>query len=452
MKHRLYLTLIILPLLLASSCVPVVDDVFDSPAAERMAAKLQELRTLLASAENGWLADYYPDKKAALGGYAMQFHFYTDGTVDVACEMDTHLPAGSSAESEYDIIYDQSVLLTFNTYNQVFHFFSEPKGSSDVDGWAGDYEFILMDITDAGDIVMKGKKWERKLVLRRCDAAFDFQAYIRDVENTFDAISGYGMFAFQSERDTNVWITGTVVDRTFNVTYNDTDTTSVTEKLPYTITNNGIRLYEPTTIQNVTFQNFVWNEADEKYACADPGVDIEGIPYFPPDYQLKYAEILGRWRLNYKAYLTNSVDTVEITLKKKNATFTLSCPAIFTFPYELTFDAAKGTIALVSQTLGFHEPSGYYIRACAYAMDPSGSASYQTSVGTYGMVGNWNHDEGGERKITLVNNGRWTVDANRYFGITLRTFTSAGTYVGTFTGNIGGGYRFTDMVLTKLED
>ena len=48
--------------------------------------------------------------------------------------------------SQYDIISDMGPVLTFNTYNAILHYFTEPKGSSDVDGMAGDYEFVFMDV------------------------------------------------------------------------------------------------------------------------------------------------------------------------------------------------------------------------------------------------------------------------------------------------------------------
>jgi hypothetical protein len=433
--------------------VPVVEDVFDSSAAERVTAKQRELRALLASAENGWLVDYYPDKQAARGGYAMHVRFHADGVADVVCERETFLPAGEVATSEYDILSDQSVVLSFNTYNKVMHFFSEPS-ASDVDGWAGDYEFILREST-SDKIEMVGKKWGRRLVMRRCDPAFDFQAYIDDVLATADLLSAFGMFAFQSNGE--VLFTATVVDRTFDVSYqeiNGTDTVEVTAKIPYIITDKGVRFYEPftRTDKGVTIENFEWNNTDEKYVCVDPGKSVEGVIYFPADYELKYAEIPGKWILEYRNPNALQADTVEITQKKKNATYTLSCPKIFMFPFELTFVASKGTISLLTQALGFYEPTEHNIRATAYYYTPStGGGNYYQDIGTRGLRGVWNHDEGGTRKITLVNNGTTTAPVGTYFGLTLRTFDKAGTYVGTFTANPGG-YRFTELVLTKIDD
>ena len=236
MKHRLIYHAFIILSFLCARCVPVIEDVFDRSAAERIAERQKELRLQLVSATNGWLLDYYPDKKAALGGYAMFVNFHADGYADVACERETHLPAGQFATSTYDIIADQSVVLTFNTYNKVLHFFSEPVGSSDVDGLAGDHEFVLMDIA-ADRVEFIGKKWGQRLVMRRCAADFDFLAYIAAVEAKVEVLSYFSMFSFHV--DGEQLAVATVTDRSFNVTYyqvDGTDSTELTTKVPYIVT------------------------------------------------------------------------------------------------------------------------------------------------------------------------------------------------------------------------
>ena len=75
MKHLLYIPAI---LLLLAACVPVIEDAFDASASERTAARQRELKATLTAAPNGWLVDYYPDKNAALGGYAMHIVFAAD--------------------------------------------------------------------------------------------------------------------------------------------------------------------------------------------------------------------------------------------------------------------------------------------------------------------------------------------------------------------------------------
>jgi hypothetical protein len=482
MKKRIYLAIIILPLLF-TRCVPEVEDIFDSPASERLAAKQKEIRSLLVSAENGWLVDYYMNKagsnngtKTDPGGYAMHVTFHVDGTADVASERETHVAAGVVATSGYDILTDQSVVLSFNDYNQVLHYFSEPKGSSDVTGLGGDYEFVVVENTN--DVIeMTGKKWGRRIVMRRCDPTFDFLAYIRDVEVTADLVSAFGMFAFQEDDET--LFTTTVVERVFNATttvINGTDTTEVTTKLPYIVTPGGIRLYTPyvNDKNGRVMENFTWDATNDKYVCVDPGVNIEGVIFYPPDYQLKYEEFLGRWAFKCQGYVASDVapypgvvytDTAVLALKKKNATYDLNFLHLFPDPtIEVTFDATKGTIAIAVQNLSA-TPAGNIFRFIFYSR---GANSTYSTIGSYGLKGTWNHDEGGVRIINLENDGRSTLAAPN--GFIIRAFLpnssttastdssitgrlSNGNYIGNSLTLFGtSNYRFYNAVFTKIDE
>ena len=461
MKHLLYIPAI---LLLLAACVPVIEDAFDASASERTAARQRELKATLTAAPNGWLVDYYPDKSAALGGYAMHIVFAADGQATVACEQETNLPAGDPFTSNYDILADQSVTLSFNTYNPVMHFFSEPIGSSDVDGLAGDYEFIHVETVD-DRIEFIGKKWKQRLVMRRCALDFDFDAYIASVNSMVETLSGYGMFALQS--GANILGTATVVDRAFNLTYplvNGTDTTETSVKLPYLITADGIRLNKPFDFAGGTIENFLWDEAAKQYTCADPGVNVSAVPYFPPDYELQYEEILGRWAFQCTGYSGGVTyrDTVVFALKKKNASFTLTFPNLFPIvALDVSFNAAKGTIAIANQVI-LTTVDGNHLRFTLY--NYTANSSYP-AAGSYGMKGVWNHDEGGVRRMTLDNDGRQA--ATGIYGFLLRAYlpntttaATADTHPGITSGNYLGNtadygttnYRFYSCVLTKVND
>ncbi|MDR1414577.1 MAG: DUF4302 domain-containing protein [Odoribacteraceae bacterium] len=474
MKHLLYLAL---ALTLAQGCVPTVEDIFDAPASERIAAQQKAWQTRLVNAENGWLADYYPDKKAALGGYAMHIKFYADGTTDVACERETNAPAGAVATSEYALLSEQSILLSFNTYNKVMHFFSEPKGQGDVDGWAGDYEFVFMK-GDDNTIELQGKKWGRRLVMRRCDPAFDFDAYINDVntlaQNIADTLSlyGYGLFIFQGNGQEIA--TAAEVDRAFSAYYTGATGQDTTLNIPYIKTPEGLRLYEPVTLDGSTFENLAWDFNTNKYVCTDPGSTFEVVPGFPPDYELKYAEFLGRWRFEcgngmVVALTPILVDTAIITAKRANVTFNMVIPKIFPHPvFELEFDAMKGTIALVNQAFYITDAGNEFRFVYSYL---NGTSFYtQATVGRppYGLAGKWNHDEGDTRVIQFTNNGRSTTVGQAY-GFSLRAFTtiagstlastdnSPGFYNGYYVGDtqaIYGSriYRYYNIKLTKIDD
>ncbi|MDR3245731.1 MAG: DUF4302 domain-containing protein [Prevotellaceae bacterium] len=450
-------------LIILQSCVQDEENIFGIPASERMQQTITEYTALLASSENGWFADYYPEKEHSIGGYAMFLKFNANGTVVVSCETETILPAGEADTSQFEVFAEQGPILSFATYNKVIHYFSEPY-ASDIDGRAGDYEFVIMKAVSDNEIHLKGKKQGNKLVLRRnVDNLVPKEHFDKITTFSDEEASTFASFYYMIGNDTLATV-ATASGRTFSLKYKvkhitgkDITIVDTTVIIAYTFTPDGIRLYEPFSLDNIITEKyrdvivnyFKWNKEQEKYESADPGVNAYLKGYFPPDYQLTYQEFLGEWDMQYHGTSTTawSYATVTIDMKKNNNTLTLSCDEIFSFAgIELVFDAQKGTIAMLNQNAAVHTDGVNYVRVCAYDRE----AGYLStgSTGPIGLDGIWNNEKGaGNAQIHFVDNKRWgTYKPN---GILLRLYTiSNNTNTGNFTGNIGG-YRFNDITLTK---
>lgn len=126
------------PPLLPTTCVKDEKDLFDLPAAERINAKLQEYSKILQDAPNGWKMEYFPEIKQSMGGYTYFCTFQNGETVmmgDLSLTLagvDLY-PAGTEITSAYKLISDQGPVLSFDSYNPIFHYFSEPKSMIDTD-------------------------------------------------------------------------------------------------------------------------------------------------------------------------------------------------------------------------------------------------------------------------------------------------------------------------------
>ncbi|MDR1985080.1 MAG: DUF4302 domain-containing protein [Prevotellaceae bacterium] len=442
-KNIIYL--LILPLFIMQSCVKDEENIFDDTAAARGQKAVAQYSELLVSAENGWYLDYYPELNHKVGGYAMYVKFTNDGLATVSCEIETNLPPRQNYTSEFSVFMEQGPILAFSEYNEVMHFFSEPS-QADINGLEGDYEFIIMK-AEQDEIQIKGKKGGNKMTLRRNVNNINPDTHLAEVAVNADKLSSYVMFEFVANDET-IGI-ASVIDRTFNLEYDGQD---VIDVISYAFTTDGIRLYEPFIYNEVTMQNFIWDDAEEKYTCTDQGVNAYFRMYFPPDFQIKYEDFLGRWELQYQprnssAWQTARMDTVEFVQIKKNSTLRMVCDKMFNFSgIIVNFNSLKGVISIIGNNSAVHS-SGYDIRVCPYATI-AGYISTSITNGA-GLVGVWNEDTGGDRIITFEDNKIWgTYKAD---GILLRLMDSNGVSQGNYTGNIGGLYGFRNLILKKID-
>lgn len=161
---KIYLILIALPFLF-QSCLMEDKNIFPESAAERMNAALKHHQEILMGATNGWVMEYFPEKKQSYGGYTMFVKFEAHDKVTVASELGK---ADQTESSMYQIISDSGPVLTFNTHNSLFHYFSEPKNPDGIgpgdSGMGGDYEFLILESTPE-KVTMKGKKTGNRIIM-----------------------------------------------------------------------------------------------------------------------------------------------------------------------------------------------------------------------------------------------------------------------------------------------
>lgn len=160
MKNRLYMQLFLLLGICAFvSCKTEIDDYFDSSASQRIENEILKYRELLSSPQYGWAMEYFPGgTNQAFGGYALAVSFSRDGYATFLSSLSDDV--GKSVTSLYSLKKDMGATLNFDTYNELFHYFSDSDisdGDGQGKGLLGDYEFILHSTTES-EILMYGKK------------------------------------------------------------------------------------------------------------------------------------------------------------------------------------------------------------------------------------------------------------------------------------------------------
>lgn len=177
------LILLGLPLVL-SSCLLNEEDKFPKSATERMNEAIEQAENVLQGAVNGWRVELYPEKSRIYGGYTMYLKFSSDGKVTAASE---NFDPAQTDESYYSVEPDNGPMLTFNTYNEIIHFYSDAgTGANQGIGTAnggleGDSDFIVMEATPEC-VKLKGRKSGNYIRMYPLDEgvnwADELQAYV----------------------------------------------------------------------------------------------------------------------------------------------------------------------------------------------------------------------------------------------------------------------------------
>lgn len=196
MKKILLLSFLFVTVAGFTGCKNEEDDLFSSSAAQRLAASKATYTQRLSQAVNGWVMEYYPTNDAAeyTGNcYLMMLKFNADGTVVAA---GNKFPTGKGYNntlvqdtSNWQVIADQGPVLTFNTYNECIHYFSNPASYNLGNGFEGDYEFEISSLDENAQFAMlKGKKTSTYNRLTRLDRAEDFKSYLNSITSFQDSI------------------------------------------------------------------------------------------------------------------------------------------------------------------------------------------------------------------------------------------------------------------------
>ena len=156
MKKTIAILLSVSCLFGLNSCFKTEDDIFDQSPAQRLNQLTSDYREVLSGAEDGWVLQYFASETEQ--GYPFVMKFDKNGSVTIAAN--NSVSTGGTYKEEkttYDFVQDMSVVLTFDTYNEIFHEFSSP--ADDGVGHGGDYEFQMKRMSENKDtIYVMGKK------------------------------------------------------------------------------------------------------------------------------------------------------------------------------------------------------------------------------------------------------------------------------------------------------
>lgn len=415
MKNKLlYIAFVIIGLL--QSCTNEVDNLFDTPAQQRVNEEIKACRALLTSSELGWKMDYYPSATQKYGGFAMTVKFEGENAT-FASEI-TGDPA-QTATSLYSLKADMGPTLNFDTYNEILHYFSDPDntaGSGLGKGYEGDYEFIIQSHSES-EIILKGKK--TKNIIKMTRLSEPSQDYLASIINNYEKMqSVIGILGYDVTLNGQNVSIGLPSDRRINIQFGNS-----LIQTSYIYTATGIQFYEPVSVAGIELSSLAWSSTENTFI-------VDNAPMTPvpdPTYE-KYKRFLGSYTMNYDYGSNKRKIDVELVFKQFNPSARVYTLKGLPFPLEVQYNIEKDCMEILTQKIGECDVSVWEVIG-------SGTLSWGPGLGLIGQL-----KEGTDNVYEFVDNGNW----GDLIARALILWSAGGEYSG-----FGGDTRFQYIVLTK---
>ncbi len=196
MMNKLYKFSAIAAVLMSASlasCNHEEADIFDQNAAHRTEEARKMYKEILLDKGGKWQMEYFTTEEEH--GYVYLFTFRNDGTVTISgnneyitklTNIDSNVPSYGSETSMWTILSDNGPVLSFNSYNTIFHLFATPEDIPGTErdeqgyGHSGDYEFDLMKFSN-DTLYLEGKKKGAEIIMTRIAPETDDKTYLNEV-------------------------------------------------------------------------------------------------------------------------------------------------------------------------------------------------------------------------------------------------------------------------------
>ena len=176
-----------------ASCNHEEADIFDQNAAHRTEEARKMYKEILLDKGGKWQMEYFTTEEEH--GYVYLFTFRNDGTVTISgnneyitklTNIDSNVPSYGSETSMWTILSDNGPVLSFNSYNTIFHLFATPEDIPGTErdeqgyGHSGDYEFDLMKFSN-DTLYLAGTKNGAEIIMTRIAPEIDDETYLNEV-------------------------------------------------------------------------------------------------------------------------------------------------------------------------------------------------------------------------------------------------------------------------------
>ncbi|MDE7346871.1 MAG: DUF4302 domain-containing protein [Muribaculaceae bacterium] len=315
MKFSTYLAA--LAALALTACSSENDDIFDQSAADRLEQYKKDYTEVLTADGGLWTMEYFsnPDEP----GYLFVMKFDKNGSVEISAN---HKWIGGEFKQEtslWRMIADNGPVLSFNSYNNLFHIFSDPANITGADapkgeegddinetgyGHEGDYEFQVMEVSDDQNTVrLLGKKRLYDIYLRRIDANTDVNTYMDDYKQLSSNLFCKEISkVFFTDETGEKYIVQNAHTGVLSIYPAGGDAVEQTRTANFIVTPNGIRFMEPFEYVNASGQERYISEMkfSGNYSLVD--VDNDGCILNAGTFAETSALNKCNWKVDMKSF------------------------------------------------------------------------------------------------------------------------------------------------------
>lgn len=253
-----------------------IELVFDKQPEERVAEKLDSLKTALLSSPYGWKAALNTN---ASGGYGFYMDFKADQTLKMLSDFST-TSYSTLKESTYRVTWTMNAALMFDTYNYIT-MLQDPtpsvNGGTAGNGLQSDIEFELQKIA-SDTLTLKGKRYSNILTLVKLKESEQSEYLAGKYKNSVEAIATYfkthsnNYFKLEGIDNKIEFTLTTAKSAIFQYINNEKGVSNVSGKFNYEL--NGLNFNIPVVIGNKSFVKAVL-ESNDLYLVSRDGQKIK---------------------------------------------------------------------------------------------------------------------------------------------------------------------------------
>ena len=354
---------------------------FSGSPATRLDEAVKVNKQILESAPNGWSLGYYAGRNYSGPGFTLTLKF-KDGKAYI---MGDNKDATTVGVSEYDVVKDQGVVLTFPTYNSVIH---ELAGASQgyPEGLQGDYEFSILE-ANSNFIRLRGKKWKNEMILTPIKNQTQ-EEFIQKVLTIREGMTTNN-YHFILGKDTLSAGEVNIETRRLTAKINN-----VSYDLAYNLTDTGLNLSSPIKIGTKEYSSFTWNEADKSFNSGDLSIRL----YIPKSHKTIDFWANKTWILqmdNLPGVRKRLVTTLHLSATRPGANMLEGELTFMDRKYRLEaipYDPSTGTISLVGQPITDARFSNG-IAFLPVGEGPNGPIPLEAHATDHRLTFTWNEEE-----------------------------------------------------------